>query len=156
MKQNCWGNDTHCWGSEAICVGEVPQIQSEITPSRSGLVWSGLVWSGLGTLHFVFGAFPQHILLHFPNNLCHFPNNFASFPQQFCFISPTICFISPTICFISPTICFISPNHFLVSPTIFCQFAPPKKSQFFGQNCSIFKCGSFLAPSLHLGKPQSN
>ena len=36
MKQNCWGNDTHCWGSEAICVGEVPQIQSEITPRDVG------------------------------------------------------------------------------------------------------------------------
>ena len=97
------------------------------------ILCSRLIWSGCGPggLHFVFGAFPQHILLHFPNNLCHFPNNFASFPQQFCFISPTICFTSPTIWFISPTIWVISPNHFLISPTILCQFAPLNKSEFF-------------------------
>ena len=103
-----------------------------------------------GGLHFVFGAFPQHILLHFPNNLCHFPNNFASFPQQFCFISPTICFTSPTIWFISPTIWVISPNHFLISPTILCQFAPQINLNFFWENVQFLKCGSFLAPTLHL------
>ena len=73
-----------------------------------------------GLFHFVFGALPQQILLHFPNKLCHFPNNFASVPQQFCFISPTICFISPTIWVISPTIWVISPTHFLISPTRYC------------------------------------
>ena len=41
-------------------------------------------------LQFTFWAFPQHILLHFPNNLLHFPIKIASltqknaaFPQQF-------------------------------------------------------------------------
>ena len=82
--------------------------------------------------------------------MCHFPNNFASFPQQFCFISPTICFISPTIWFISPTIWVISPNHFLISPTILCQFAPQKNLIFFWENVKFLKCGSFLAPTLHL------
>ena len=33
-------------------------------------------------LQFTFWAFPQHILLHFPNNLLHFPIKFASFTQK--------------------------------------------------------------------------
>ena len=33
-------------------------------------------------MHFVYGASPQHILLHFPIKLLHLPIKFASFPQQ--------------------------------------------------------------------------
>ena len=36
----------------------------------------------LGMLQFTFWAFPQHILLHFPNNLLHFPIKIASFTQK--------------------------------------------------------------------------
>ena len=35
-----------------------------------------------GLFHFVYGASPQHILLHFPIKLLHLPIKFASFPQQ--------------------------------------------------------------------------
>ena len=35
-----------------------------------------------GMLQFTFWAFPQHILLHFPNNLLHFPIKIASFTQK--------------------------------------------------------------------------
>ena len=35
-----------------------------------------------GLFHFVYGAYPQHILLHFPTKLLHLPIKFASFPQQ--------------------------------------------------------------------------
>ena len=36
----------------------------------------------MGGMHFVYGASPQHILLHFPIKLLHFPIKFASFPQK--------------------------------------------------------------------------
>ena len=39
-------------------------------------------YKGTGGRHFVYGASPQHILLHFPIKLFHFPIKFASFPQQ--------------------------------------------------------------------------
>ena len=41
-----------------------------------------LVFVIVGMLQFTFWAFPQHILLHFPNNLLHFPIKIASFTQK--------------------------------------------------------------------------
>ena len=38
--------------------------------------------NAMGGMHFVYGASPQHILLHFPIKLLHLPIKFASFPQQ--------------------------------------------------------------------------
>ena len=35
-----------------------------------------------GGFHFTFWAFPQQILLHFPNSLLHFPIKIASFTQK--------------------------------------------------------------------------
>ena len=44
--------------------------------------WVGWDRTWVGLFHFVYGASPQHILLHFPIKLLHLPIKFASFPQQ--------------------------------------------------------------------------
>merc|ERR1711860_365841 len=64
-----------------------------------------------GKFHFVFGAFPQHNVLHFPNNMAHFPNNMSHFPKLFV--------------------------HF---PNNFVSVCPIKKSDFFTQFCPCSNC----------------
>ena len=59
-------------------LGRCPEGKMQYTPYDVASTYD----VARGLFHFTFGAFPQHILLHFPIHLLHFPNKFASFPQQ--------------------------------------------------------------------------
>ena len=91
--------------------------------------------SDAGGMHFVYGASPQHILLHFPIKLLHLPIKFASFPQQ------TASFPQQFASFPQQIASF--PQHsFSLPQHILCHFAKHRIKVFF---CDLFSFLPLLA-----------
>ena len=90
---------------------------------------------GEGLFHFVYGASPQHILLHFPIKLLHLPIKFASFPQQIASFPQQFASFPQQIASF-PQHSFSLPQHIL------CHFAKHRIKVFF---CDLFSFLPFLA-----------
>ena len=88
-----------------------------------------------GGMHFVYGASPQHILLHFPIKLLHLPIKFASFPQQIASFPQQFASFPQQIASF-PQHSFSLPQHIL------CHFAKHRIKVFF---CDLFSFLPFLA-----------
>ena len=97
-----------------------------------------LKWGVRGLFHFVYGASPQHILLHLPIKLLHLPIKFASFPQQIAsFPQQFASFPQQIASFPQPS--FSLPQHIL------CHFAKHRKKGNDKHNLAwYFFCGRFL------------
>ena len=89
----------------------------------------------MGLFHFVYGASPQHILLHFPIKLLHLPIKFASFPQQIASFPQQFASFPQQIASF-PQHSFSLPQHIL------CHFAKHRIKVFF---CDLFSFLPFLA-----------
>ena len=87
-----------------------------------------------GLFHFVYGASPQHILLHFPIKLLHLPIKFASFPQQIASFPQQFASFPQQIASF-PQHSFSLPQHIL------CHFAKHRIKVFF---CNLFIFSPFL------------
>ena len=86
-------------------------------------------------MHFVYGASPHHILLHFPIKLLHFPIKFASFPQQIALFPQQFASFAQQI--------DSFPQHSSSIPQhILCHFAKHRIKVFF---CDLFTFLTFLA-----------
>ena len=99
------------------------------------LVSSSLLITLSGLFHFVYGASPQHILLHFPIKLLHLPIKFASFPQQIASFPQQLASFPQQIASF-PQHSFSLPQHIL------CHFAKHRIKVFF---CDLFSFLPFLA-----------
>ena len=115
-------------------------FQALIRQSERHLVCQGM--SGRGGMHFVYGASPQHILLHFPIKLLHLPIKFASFPQQIASFPQQFASFPQQIASF-PQHSFSLPQHIL------CHFAKHRVKVFF---CDLFSFLPFLAVPRQLYK----
>ena len=102
----------------------------------------------LGGMHFVYGASPQHILLHFPIKLLHLPIKFASFPQQIAsYLQQFASFPQHIASF--PQHSFSLPQHIL------CHFAKNRIKVFFCDIYSFFAVFSCPQTALQEFQPDS-
>ena len=102
----------------------------------------------MGLFHFVYGASPQHILLHFPIKLLHLPIKFASFPQQIASFPQQFASFPQQIASF-PQHSFSLPLHIL------CHFAKHRIKVFFCALFSFFAVFSCLQTALQEFQPDS-
>ena len=119
-----------------MCWGDAPKTKC-IPPISTSSVHHQCIISTLsvqGGMHFVYGASPQHILLHFPIKLLHLPIKFASFPQQIASFPQQFASFPQQIASF-PQHSFSLPQHIL------CHFAKHRIKVFF---CNLFSFSPFL------------